>query len=205
MSVTLNGWPKNLKWSDFTRTTTKAGDWDAQTAPRREYQYNYQPIGGQFYIKGVVTVRLNKPATLVKKAFMDSAGDADKQSLLKHEQGHYDIAGLIARDFHLCLNNIAESTKPAAKARIDACWDWATAMLNLLDDGDSGLYERAVNHSRNQIGQDRWNRIFEFASYNLDKFTFHHVLGLHIDATLPEAPPELPRYRVTSYGEGQCW
>jgi hypothetical protein len=132
-----------------------------------------------------VTVTLVRNPTWVVSSFLNSATADAQAKLLRHEQGHHDIIGLIARD--LCrrwlslemdesIVQVLTDAGSTSRSRLNyvrtemrrdaqACSDRATAMRNWLENTDTGegLYERETNHGQNATAQDKWNDIFTHA------------------------------------------
>ena len=186
----LNGWPSALTWRRFHEVSNVGGNADAQTSTNVSYSYSGVYIHNNEYRPRIsATLRLTSQ-TKVRRAWLNSATDAAKAELLEHEQGHYDIAGLLLRDFlYKVLNdasmdqrvveiltsagNTAGSRmaymRSEARKKIEAAWTRRQTLHTLVDAPDGpngvhrGLYERDTEHSRNRAGQARWTRMLRYA------------------------------------------
>lgn len=77
--------------------------------------------------------------------------------LLKHEQGHYDISALAARDFYnqvMQLNTATEGDMNDEIAKINE------ALQQKIDDTNA-RYDQQTDHSRNKSEQAKWNKAIE--------------------------------------------
>jgi hypothetical protein len=186
----LNGWPLALTWRRFRAVNNAGRNADAQTSTNLSYNSSGVHIHNNEYKPRIrATLRLTSRTT-VRQAWLNPATAAAKAELLEHEQGHYDIAGLLLRDFlYNVLNDasmdravveILTSAGNTAGSRmaymrnkagneIQAAWTRLQALQILVDAPDGpngehrGLYERDTNHSRNRAGQARWTRMLRYA------------------------------------------
>ncbi|NNE97829.1 MAG: hypothetical protein HKN25_02280 [Pyrinomonadaceae bacterium] len=92
----------------------------------------------------------------------DSA--SEQARLFNHEQGHYDIAALIARDFFIEMMALKGARMSSASEVTDAVRDLfarypgnAQALQGLYDD------PLQTNHGRTQTKQDDWDGFFHTA------------------------------------------
>jgi hypothetical protein len=121
--------------------------------------------------------------------WFDAASVQEQNELLEHEQGHFEITGLVARDLCVSLLNLELSdavagamrgvgTSASAKltyARTQLAADArevsrrATTFFRWIENTQvsgvvqEGQYERDTNHGMNRIAQTRWTEIFQFA------------------------------------------
>lgn len=93
-----------------------------------------------------------------------TAGGAVAAALLKHEQGHYDIIALGAREFH---NRMASLTAPTEADLV--------TMINTLDGqirsrstNKDALYDTRTAHSVNVAQQSVWNTSISGQKQNLN-------------------------------------
>jgi hypothetical protein len=187
----LRGWPLALNWRRFGKVdrigSTNA---DAQTKTNLRYSSRGVYIRNNEYRPRIsATLRLTSQ-TLVREAWLNSASAAARAELLEHEQGHYDIAGLLLRDFLYNVLNDASMDRAVveiltsagntagsrrtymqnqANNEIQAAWTRLNKLHTLIDASDGpngehrGLYERDTEHSQNSAGQARWTRMLRYA------------------------------------------
>ncbi len=187
----VSGWPLSLTWQpQHFRRVNNLGGMDALTATRLVWPGRLRVIrGAQRYRMAHESVRvsLRHPQTRVRSGFLNAATQAEQDHLLRHEQGHYDIVGLLAREFVRQIMDMsidvvlvealiaAGSTRasyqryaeqqilqPARDAWQQTLTDW-----RIIDEPDHpqgnhrGLYERQTNHGQNAGGQQQWNQMLQ--------------------------------------------
>jgi hypothetical protein len=154
--MALIGLKRTLTWDNYTSVDQSREDpWAAAT------KSVVSP-------KGLAVLRKSKdkvvvdPDKLVVEASVDKTQswvveDQKSDDLLKHEQGHYDINALGARDLHTDLLALeAETVKELQQAMNDL----KTQTQALIDQVD-GIYEDDANcgtkHGRKTSNQTQWN------------------------------------------------
>jgi hypothetical protein len=205
ISAAMQGFPRTLSWRDFRSVATSLKPpMDAQTGAGFQLQpWSVEKTNGEYRVlnpKMVVT--LNSSNTWVVQGKTSSA-------LLVHEQGHFDIAGLIARDMisrilDLSLDEAvidavqgsgktAQSHMEFATQRLQAyIQDYnkdAANMMNTLGStpaspGD-GLYDRQTNHSQNAVAQAAWNSRLARIQASPNSFEFSLIMEGVVSATTP--------------------
>jgi hypothetical protein len=161
--IVLLGWPRTLKWDDFEKVSKpkkmpeKLG-WRASlesTAFNRAWtsvritpgREKTKTLLGTYRLKDLsVNVGLDALNTWVVQG-------QDTPTLLAHEQGHFNIAGLIARELHWRLDLLYSS---------DACQldRWIDETENLLGTKHARLqatYDADTRHGDDENGQRRWD------------------------------------------------
>ncbi len=188
----LRGYPRTLTWADFRRVNQSLSPpYHAQTSSRYSWRYStVRLVGGVYKLNGVqVQVRVDRNGSWVVSSWLQNASAQDKQDLLRHEQGHFDITGLIARD--LCRDllslemseavvGILRGVGNSAQARLryagtelrrqaQQAASGAESLHRRVENSTAnnvttpGLYETETNHGGNARVQQRWDRIFRFA------------------------------------------
>jgi hypothetical protein len=191
----LHGYPRTLTWVSFRKVRSSLSPphqamtstrWTSAGYSTRLVDGKYRPV---FTGNSIVTVAINTTPTWVVD---DPAAQTD--DLLRHEQGHFDITGLIARD--LCRNLMSIEmdqdiiaidrnlpARPSAgrllqagdayvKGEVDRYGREANALSARLQSHYEagvlvdGLYDVETQHSQNALGQSKWNDIFRFARDN---------------------------------------
>ena len=91
-----------------------------------------------------------------------STSDPERRRLLKHEQGHYDIVALLARDMLADISSITKKLYPSAQEPIDD----ANAVIERFDpyyDSLQELYDDKTTHGDVRTEQERWNGVLAHA------------------------------------------
>ena len=108
----LVGRKRTLSWDDYTGAVPKGNPFEAQTKTTIDVkidgakpgQTSFEAAGGGFQLKDavVITVDLDR-SKCWKKASIDNATATEQRLMLEHEQAHYDINALMARDLSRLL------------------------------------------------------------------------------------------------------
>jgi len=109
-----------------------------------------------------------------EKSFVlrDTLKTPGQQALLEHEQGHFDIIGLIFREmveqlldlriddvrFHTTDEAAINEAKEEIRQQGDAIARRGHALLEHIDIGE-GLYEKDTDHGMDKDGQSSWNKV----------------------------------------------
>jgi hypothetical protein len=154
-SVVLAGWPRSLAWSDFPEVATRpAGATEAAQISTEVVQPDRVDIaraGGSLRLSSyTVRVRLVRDECWV-------VADQKSDALLVHEQGHYDITGLTARDMVAALAGVRASSAADLQQQVTdiiaAAGALASSLTSLYDGSASG----GTNNGRDAAAQARWN------------------------------------------------
>jgi hypothetical protein len=139
-----------LIWDDFKGVPDNGSTYDASTF--WDITYNIKGIS----FKGD-TAKINKFSVILKMNETFSWSKPAKQTnlLLKHEQGHFDLALICQREIIEQLNN-AILLKTDFKDKIPAIFSSTLEKYHLLEK----KYDEETDHSNNQAAQDRWNNFF---------------------------------------------
>ena len=163
--MALLGWPKTLRWSDFGKAVSAVpmaytgshtdchtevsidGNWHgtARVKPGGDYQLRE--------VKVVVSILANDTWVL------DGVAKAKNQAqVLKHEQGHFNIAGITARDLERALKALRNSDSDALEA------DASSTMSTILTAGqteeetyDDDPANGGTDHGNDVTQQSAWN------------------------------------------------
>jgi hypothetical protein len=192
VQAVMSGFPRALMWSSFRQVTsspspphqaqssssyTMAGGWRVST------------VEGAFRVTGLrITVSTNTAASWAVAAARSNA------DLLRHEQGHYDITGLVARDLAIGILDLSLDTDAVAamagagnstadhqryaqrefQRAIDDLGRQATLLLNRLQTDPitraDGVYDRQTQHGRDRAAQLRWDSLFSQAKLSTQPF-----------------------------------
>ena|SRR5215813_5055677 len=183
------GFPRLLRWDDFAMWDDADADRvgvDAQVGTNVKVKSWALTLGGKFgnYIDNLkVVVTLDSLATRATKAAR-TARTAPR--LLNHEQGHFDIQALLARDvatkllnFHIESKTISgilqnksatEEDKSSRLHRIindqiDIARQKMNKLVSVLQDdelGQEGIYDKDTEHGRNEDEQRNWDILIRY-------------------------------------------
>lgn len=148
--MAVNGFDKQIAWSEFQKyNAAPAGNnFDSETVSNYNYSYGMARKGNALVITTAdINIFVNGQQSWVVSAKMDPV-------LLKHEQGHFDITALVAREFYKKLFSLSAKTEHDLKK---AMTDLKAAMKTKTD-STNVRYDAQTNHSLITKVQDQWNR-----------------------------------------------
>ena len=153
-----------------TAPAKRSGGDDAQTEVSFDVQYDYEwddTHGHQGYRVDHVQVKVE-----VDRSSMWSVKASRSDALLKHEQGHYDIVALIARDL---FNELTGWDSGKTPKRFRKQTDLKTAADRLVRQAKSlaarlsgtsssvGVYDKQTKHGQDTKAQEQWDKALETA------------------------------------------
>ena len=147
----VTGWRTQLAWNQFRVVTSRPGGVleNAQIGAQISPPANVQVVreNGVVRLPSVtVTVRVNSANTWVMTGQQSAA-------LLDHEQGHWDIAGLVAHELHNALAAIRAADATALAAEVRTVIQRFQSKVDALQI----QYDRETSHGANAAGQSTWN------------------------------------------------
>jgi uncharacterized protein DUF922 len=169
----LTGLMRQLSWTDF-RVVARPAPPPGQSADAAETDasvttsnINLHTVAGSrppvFQLTDNITVSITFNAHLSWRAnWVQTMSQADQDRLLRHEQGHYNIAALIGRDFFLELMRLKSRTyanRTAFQSDIHALQSNFLSKMQPAHD----RYDTATKHGAVQVQQDSWNNFFNVA------------------------------------------
>jgi hypothetical protein len=173
LRTVLEGHDETLDWRDFQGAvpTKRTGGDDAQTEVRFDMQYDYEWDDTKGTHHGYRVDHVQVKVELDRSS-MWAVTASRTPTLLKHEQGHYDIVALIARDLFNELTGW-ESANPPKRFRKET--DLKTAADRLARQAKSlaarisgtsssvGVYDKQTKHGQDTKAQDQWDKALEAA------------------------------------------
>jgi Bacterial protein of unknown function (DUF922) len=169
MASSLTGRDKKLTWTDFGTPVPKPKPPPGGTATAAHTEvkypttYGWASSGKSFSLSDNVTVaiHLDKSKTWVAN-WVFKEPKTFQDDLLKHEQGHYAIAALLARDMFIELMHLKGRTF-SSKADLDAA---VASIVNAhrsqpVHDKYDAVSE--TNHGINDPQQKVWDALFQKA------------------------------------------
>lgn len=169
MGSKLTGRDKTLTWSDFGTPVSKpkpaAGTTGTAAHTEVVYPivYGWASSGNSFTLPDNVTVsvRLDTAKTWVADWVFKEA-KSFQDSLLNHEQGHYDIAALLARDMFIEIMQLKGQTF-GSKAALDAAVKAVVDRHRSQKVHDKYDEKNESNHGLNAPLQKTWDGYFQKA------------------------------------------
>ena len=148
--VKMTGWPRAIEWKEF-RELDKRPDGvkeDAEIHSQNEFTKEITIVRekGKFRLGPIsAKVVVVSEDTWVVKGMM-----ADP--LLSHEQGHYDITGLVGRDILRALAKIRAPSVKVLKQRVESTTERLAKLATELTE----QYDDETNHGLVKAQQRRW-------------------------------------------------
>jgi hypothetical protein len=162
MPSQLIGLFKTLKWTDFVGQPKANSPHLAFTST----SFGLPLVMLSSLVNDNITVKITFNASKSWKK-MDEINKKKKRTpeqILKHEQGHYDIVALLARDLFLDLMQLKSNEyKNQTALNKDV-----RPILTRYNGTEKKLFKKydlptESNHGENGIGQDKWNRMIKEA------------------------------------------
>lgn len=141
---------KPLEWKDFRGKAPKKAHFKALT-----YTTIYlNPISQGEHPKFEVLLYFSTKDSWVSKSFLKKADENASKDLLKHEQGHYDIARIITWELDKSINSFVYDKR---RGRYQADSIYRSYLKKMRD--TQRKYDDETNHSVVVTEQQRWNNI----------------------------------------------
>ena len=170
MSSKLNGLIRPLKWGDFgtprSKPGPKPGGFAVGAFTNAVYggpSWSIDPVAGtkpvEFELKDNMTVTISLKSTSWVASWVFKQPKSFQDSLLEHEQGHYDITALIARDMFIELMQLKllrfKTAAEGEKAIKEITKRHSSAVIQSINYKYDSTAE--TNHGWNPTAQQRWN------------------------------------------------
>ena len=163
--MALLGWPKTIKWSDFgtSRGAVPSGYGGSHTDCHIAININYSwqgtqrvTPGGDYRLRNVkVVVEIDSIETWVLRGVSNGANQG---RVLKHEQGHLNIAGITARDVDRALSALRDADSDALEAAAPEVADGIIASGQTEEDTyDDDPANGGTDHGNDVTQQATWN------------------------------------------------
>lgn len=141
-------WGKNVKigWPDFKGKADLNSPFAAVSAVGIHYKYNSWSDGKIYKIRFEIFATFDKTKSWSKRRLQT-------ESMLKHEQLHFDIGGLVAREFKKDAENRGYSRN--YRNEIVEMFNRYLKSLQKLQQ----KYDDQTNHSKNKMKQKEWGNL----------------------------------------------
>jgi hypothetical protein len=147
----VTGWPRNLTWSDFPEVSSAADGSDENAQIHAEIT---QPTNvGVVHEHGQVRISSLTVNLSVDRGDSWVVRSAKADDLLSHEQGHYDITGMMGRDMGGEIMAARASSAGELQTAVTAIIQRYRSLATSLN----GRYDTETNHGRNRDAQARWD------------------------------------------------
>ena len=145
----LNNFDYQLSWSDFSALPRRpAGvEEDAQIHPEMGFS-NFKLVSKG---RGVTVADVDIDITLVRSDCW-SVEKAQSDNLLKHEQGHYDILALSAREFYKTVRTLTAKSSHELQRQVTSLGNRMARRVKTIDE----VYDTESKHSRDTANQQSW-------------------------------------------------
>jgi hypothetical protein len=147
----LTGFTKSISWSQFKKLSSRpAGEnEDAQIHPEMSFsKFKLGRNGNAVTIQDVeIDIKLVSADCWVVSSQMTN-------DLLKHEQGHYDILAISAREFYNGLIGLSAPSVNELQNKVTQMQATMQSNANTVD----GRYDTQTDHSRITNAQQTWDK-----------------------------------------------
>ncbi len=147
----VSGWPSSLHWSQF-RAVSAAPDGSKEDAQTATTQPNIPKVKvrqeGEAFHLGEFTLHL---ALDQNETWVVKGKTSDR--LLKHEQRHWDIAGLIAYEMSRRLKSVSAADQSSLTKAVDSVQQELQIKAQALQD----WYDDESKHGLDPAGQQTWD------------------------------------------------
>ena len=162
MAVTR--WPRSLGWSEFQEISSRPSgvNENAQIGVITDMPSSGIRVardGRSFKVEDIeIPLVVQSTETWVVTG-------TKTNDLLSHEQGHFDIAGLVAWELYRAILATRAPSVTALSERINAHVERAGRKLHALSgsDGEDGKYDKETRHGLDAAEQKRWKDLISDA------------------------------------------
>ena len=163
MPSSLFGLRRTLTWNDFrTVQGNPPGPDDpaadaANTSLQPTLNFSWSGDPPNIVIRDGLVVRVNFDAQgSYKYSWMAGIGAGDRARLLTHEQGHYDIAALLAREYFFQVVALRANTYSSV-ADLNSDKEAARTATIGRQQEIFDLYDTGTSHGTDPSGQAKWS------------------------------------------------
>ncbi len=156
--MAITGFNHNVRWSEFREVNQRPANEteDAYIAVTFSYNYRTQTSRQNCRVTSVTTrISVNRNAAWVLRSQKSA-------QLLRHEQGHYDITALGAREVHRRISALSAAQ----------CSSIGTDAQNIRNEVQQTInqknlrYDNQTSHGTNATAQQRWETSIRRARQN---------------------------------------
>lgn len=160
--MAINGFDTQISWTGFTKVASRPSGSDGDAYTYAVFSSNnIQPTRGEG--KSIV-VKSADISIVLNKSQSWSVDSKQSDELLKHEQGHYDITTLGAREVYNSLFKLKEKN---VKSLGDSIQALTNRVQKKIDDANK-RYDEQTDHSRKRSEQEKWNKAITIEKQKAD-------------------------------------
>lgn len=149
--MAIKNWPSKVSWSQFKKLNTRPRGFKEDARIEGTWVGSgFRPTrdGSRWKLGGIsLRVKLDRKATWVVRG-------APTKYLLQHEQGHWDILGLVVREYHAALEVLRADEHTEFGDLVAAEEEKFQAKGDRLEK----RYDKETKHSLDKAAQARWNK-----------------------------------------------
>lgn len=157
--MAANNFDYKVSWMDFIRLAARptGEDEDAKIVINFPQSYDYT-IDGKAVTISVVSVDIN----MASPECWVVSSQASNMDLLKHEQGHYDITAIGAREFDGKLFKMTAANETELEKKVKRT---RAAIQDKINKANT-RYDRQTNHSQDVQTQKTWDQKIDTVKKN---------------------------------------
>ena len=157
--MALNNFDYQVSWSDFVQVPAKPPGVLEDAEIVLQFPQSYDYANGR---NGIIVTNLKVDIGMASPECWVLSSQINNTDLLKHEQGHYDITALGAREFYNGLSGLSGATEDKLAIKIRT---WRSSIQQKIDKANSN-YDTQTNHSLNTGVQQTWDTKIDGAKKN---------------------------------------
>jgi hypothetical protein len=140
-----------LTWNSFKNTTNPNLPYIAYTAHKTLYKYRATQKGNNVSLKFEVGIMLDTPNTVVNRERLQDLTTSGRLKLLKHEQGHTDLAVIYGR---MLYKQLSSQTYTPNNVKTKTREIYLRLMKELAE--ENRTYDVETEHGFNDEKQQNW-------------------------------------------------
>jgi Bacterial protein of unknown function (DUF922) len=158
--MSLTNFNNTISWGDFTQMPSRpAGEnEDASIFTRLNFKYDMKAVGRAVMVENFET----DVVIVTNSSWVVTSERSDE--LLKHEQGHFDISALTAREFY----DKAQLIKGESSQDLTTKINRLNATLQAKRNGVNKRYDKQTDHHNKTDVQKSWDKKIDTAKKNMN-------------------------------------
>ena len=157
--MALNNFNYSVRWADFTPAHARPHGVDEDAQITVDMQPDFRARGSR---RSIVITNVTVNIIIVTAHTWVVSSQTTNADLLKHEQGHYDITALAAREYYEGLLLITAPTQTAFIELTRSLRDRMQQQINRVN----ANYDTQTNHFLNRSAQQTWDQSIAAAKAN---------------------------------------
>jgi predicted secreted Zn-dependent protease len=155
--MALSGFNHNVRWNEFRLVNQRPTGGTEDAFIRVRWRYNYNRAGSQScrVTSATVTIAVDRGSSWVVRG-------QESLALLQHEQGHYNITALGARDFYNQLLGLTATNCSGINTQAQQLQQLIQTQIDQVNH----RYDARTDHGNNAAVQRTWNTSIRSAMQN---------------------------------------